>query len=276
MFKDSSRDHASRSHLLCRLRRLPEARDPKKNLHACQDALLTIFKGHVIAAACTELGLESADSDWPSSATREVCLADLARKVVALCTVIPEAVLGQPMKETDDGVYNYARVLCHFAALVLEFTDAWSEGDGKRVLRCWKIFMLHFHTERRTKYALEALRLQFQLATLSPDLVHQLTWGRFVNTHGGPGMNIPCDLHNEHVNKLFKEVVSNMGANFTEAASTRAARAVTSLAHMSERFDSESGIHPEASAHTTKSDEADVTTVVRVLQERDVLGVHSG
>ena len=155
-------------------------------------------------------------------------------------------------------MYNYTRVLCHFAALVLEFTDAWSEGDGERILRCWKIFMLHFHAERRTKYALEALRLQFQLATLSPDLVHQLTWGRFVNTHGGPGMNIPCDLYNEHVNKLFKEVVSNMGANFTEAASTRAARAVTSLAHMSERFDSESGIHPEASAHTTMSDEADV------------------
>ena len=63
MFKDSSRDHASLSHLLCRFRRLPEARDPKKNLHACQDALLTIFKGHLIAAACTELGLESADSD---------------------------------------------------------------------------------------------------------------------------------------------------------------------------------------------------------------------
>ena len=32
-----------------------------------------------------------------------------------------------------------------------------------------------------------ALRIQVQLATLSPDLVHQLTWGRFVNTHGGNG-----------------------------------------------------------------------------------------
>ena len=68
---------------------------------------------------------------------------------------------------------SYTRVLCHFAALVSEFTDAWSEGDGERVLRCWKIFMLHFHAERRTKYALEALRLQLQLAILSPDLVHQ-------------------------------------------------------------------------------------------------------
>ena len=154
-------------------------------------------------------------------------MADLAQKVVTQCTIIPDAILGQPMKESEDGVYNCARVLCHYTALVAEFTDSWSEGDGECDIPCWKIFLLHFHSER-TKYALEALRLQLQLATLFPDLVHQLTWGRFVNTHGGPGMTIPCDLHNEHVNKFFKEVISNMGANLTEAASTRAAQAVTS------------------------------------------------
>ena len=127
-------------------------------------------------------------------------------------------------------MYNYAQVLCHYAALVSEFTDAWGEGDGERVLYCWKIFI---HADRRTKYALEALRLQFQLASLSPDLVHQLTWGRFVNTHGGLRRNISSDLCNEHVNRPFKEIVGNMGAKFTEQASTQAARAVTSLAKMS-------------------------------------------
>jgi len=34
--------------------------------------------------------------------------------------------------------------------------------------------------------------------------------------HGGPGNNIHCDLHNEHLNKLFKEIIANMGSNFTE------------------------------------------------------------
>ena len=33
-----------------------------------------------------------------------------------------------------DHVHNYTRTMCHFAALVLEFTDAWAEGDGERVL----------------------------------------------------------------------------------------------------------------------------------------------
>ncbi|KAL5496483.1 hypothetical protein EMCRGX_G012779 [Ephydatia muelleri] len=60
-------------------------------------------------------------------------------------------------------------------ALVHLFTDACKEGDGERVIRCWKLCMLHFHAERKTKYALEALRLQFQFATLQPNLVHQLS-----------------------------------------------------------------------------------------------------
>ena len=34
----------------------------------------------------------------------------------------------------------------------------------------------------------------------------------------GIGCNIPCDLHNEHVNKLIKEIVGNMGSNLTEEA----------------------------------------------------------
>jgi len=138
-------------------------------------------------------------------------------------------------------------VMCHFAALAVEFTDAWSEGDGPRILRCWKILMIHFYSNGNTKYCLQALKLNFQLATLSPDLVNQLTWGRFINTHGGAGHNIPCDLHNEHVNRHFKDVITNMGANFTQQSSTRVARDVTTLASTADKFDVATGIHPESS-----------------------------
>ena len=62
-----------------------------------------------------------------------------------------------------------------------------------------------------------------------------------------------------------------MGANFTEVASTRAAQAVTL---MSERFDGQTDIHPEATAHTTKCDVTDIVSIVKVLQQRDVLGIH--
>ncbi len=69
-----------------------------------------------------------------------------------------------------------------------------------------------------TKYSFEAMRLLLQLLSLPSYLVHQLTWDRFVNTHGSMG---PCDLHNEHVvNKYLKMFIRHMGANFKQNALT--------------------------------------------------------
>ncbi len=274
IFKISSVDFATLSHLFLRIGRLPQAKDPKKDMHASFDALMTIFKSHLITAACIEVGISSMDSDLSPTATVPL-VSDVASKVVDRFTIISEAVLRLTVKDCNDRVHNYSRVLCHLSSLAMEFTDAWSEGDGVRVLRCWKVLLLHFFAGRRTKYALEALRIQVQLATLSPHMVHQLTWGRFVNTHGGNGRNIPCDLHNEHVNKQFKGIIRNMGANFTETASTRAARSVTTISHLVESFDSQLGIHPESSAHSRKSDEKDIKSIVTALQNQKILEVQT-
>ncbi len=211
MLKKSSSNRGTLMNLLGRIGRLREAKDPKKNLHACLDGFLTIFKGQLVAAADEEMGISSPEDDLPQTVPEgprpKVDVFEVARRVVDRWTIVPEAILGQPLLDTGDGVYNYARVLCHLAAIAIEFADAWSEGDGPRILRCWKVMMLHFYANRNTKYALEALRLQCDLASLPPSLVHQLTWGRTVNTHGGSGRNLPCDLHNKHVNRHFKEII---------------------------------------------------------------------
>ena len=65
-------------------------------------------------------------------------------------------------------------------------------------------------------------------------------------------------------------------AHFTEEASTRAARSVSSLARMAKIFDNETDIHPEASVHSRKSDEKDVKCVVQILQQSDVLSTRTG
>lgn len=80
--------------------------------------------------------------------------------------------------------------------------------------------LLHFK-EGRTKYALESLLLQFQLYSLPPTLAHQVQWAK-----GGMGNNISCDLHNEHVNRIFKEAIGNMDSNFTKHSTTRVAHSV--------------------------------------------------
>ena len=66
-------------------------------------------------------------------------------------------------------------------------------------------------------------------AVLSPHLAYHILWDRFINTKGGMGKNIPCDLYNEHVNKLLKEVIANMGSNLTEVALRRAAQSVSAI-----------------------------------------------
>ena len=46
-----------------------------------------------------------------------------------------------------------------------------------------------------------------------------------------------CDLHNEHLTKLSKDIVHNLGANLTEANVTRAARSVSTLYDIADSFD---------------------------------------
>ena len=92
-------------------------------------------------------------------------------------------------------------------------------------------------------YTHEVLHLKLQLLTLPPSLKHHLTWDRFVNTHGGPGNNILTYLHNEHINKVTKGIIVNMGSNLKEKSLTRAARSVTCLAAMTETFDRQTGLH---------------------------------
>ena len=87
--------------------------------------------------------------------------------------------------------------------------------------------------------------------------------GQIVNTHGGLGCNIPCDLQNEHVNKLLKCIISNMGSNLTESSLRCAARAVTTLETVGRVFDSETNVVVNTTAHNTRSDKTDVYKVAR-------------
>lgn len=223
---------------------------------------------------CIPAGLKKADKP-----EQIAFINDVSQAVVEKCTLLDAAftTITEPStatntSEEEDGVYNYARVFCHFAALLMEFRDAWGTGDGERVLRCWKLFMPHFKAAGHTKYALQALRLQMQVnVTLSPNLAHQVMWNRFVNVRGGIGRNIPCDLYNEHVNKLLKHIIRNMGPNLTEKALQRAARSVTMLDTIAASFDVQSGVPHRTSAHSTKSDIQDVKKVMMTVMKHKLL-----
>ena len=276
----SSGDHGTLAFFRSRLNRIAVTKDPKKDVNACMDFIYTVVKGHYVACACRVLGISSVDEPpvLPPGIHKETddhklaFITRIAKLVVHRCTLVDGTFTNETAPDKDDGVYNYTRVLCHYGSLLLEFVDAWHEGDGERIVRCWKLFLPHFKVAGCTKFALEALKLQFQTSyTLSPNLAHQVTWHRFVNVRGGAGNNIPCDLFNEHMNKLLKYIISNMGSNLTEAALQRAARCVTTLQRVTENFDAQSGVPCRTTAHSTKSDKDDVQKVVRTVLENKLL-----
>ena len=49
-----------------------------------------------------------------------------------------------PAEQKTDDRYNYATARLNFGMSVFNFDDAVKEGDGERILRCWKFFMLIF------------------------------------------------------------------------------------------------------------------------------------
>ena len=237
----------------------------------------TVIKGHWLACACDVLGINSLEEHilLPTHSTdmeKRLYIESIAKKVVDRFGVVDSAFFDDGTDDTEDRRYNYARVLCHYGSLILEIQDAWREGDGERMIRCWKLALPHFQAFNHTKYSIQALRLQFQTSVvLSPNLAHQVKWHRFVNTRGGQGRNIPCDLHNEHMNKLIKEIIGHMGSNLTEEAVQRAVRSMFSLDVLCKKFDAESGVPHITSAHSTRSNTIDVKKVVGVLLEQKLL-----
>ena len=128
-----------------------------------------------------------------------------------------------------DGVFAYASETLTLSLLNAEFEDAIKEGDGERVVRCWRFFLLIFKSSKRTKYSLIAVKLLVSTRVLPHRLREQLIWSLFVNTKGKAGDNKPCDLHLEHLNWTVKSVLAHEGSNLTPRTIHRIGKCVGPL-----------------------------------------------
>lgn len=62
-----------------------------------------------------------------------------------------------------DRVQQYASEVLTLGLLLMEFIDAIREGDGDRIIRCWRFFLPLFKSTRRKNYAVESFILLAQL-----------------------------------------------------------------------------------------------------------------
>ena len=106
-------------------------KEPKKDVNACINFIYTIVKGHFLACACEESLVLPPAIESSSAAEKLAFIMKISRLVVERCSLIEGCLTNETVADIDDGVYNYARTLCHYGSLVMEFRDAWQEGDGE-------------------------------------------------------------------------------------------------------------------------------------------------
>ncbi len=261
-----------------KLNRTNVVNTPKKDVNACEDFIETLTCGQVVTATISILQLKSAN-DHPSEAVfpgvanvwslpsdeRKKCLK-------TLCTSIYDKFIKfsynscSSVATGGDKLCEYSVQLLRLGCFYMEFADAIREGDGRRVLRCWKYMVPIFSASGNTNYACEAANLLIQHNySLSPRMAAQLSCSRFVNVHGRPGKNIPVDLHMEHLNKIAKGAIRLSGSNKNEKTITRIGRAIGTLSPALEAFDAANNVTESSSSQKKKKMQTDIQVVATEL-----------
>ena len=179
--------------------------------------------------------------------------------------------------QSEDGIYNYACRILGMNLMARNFHDASREGDGERLIRCWKFLLLHFKSDGRIKYSVEAFHLLAQVnALLPPHLAHDLTWNRTCNVNGGEGKNIPLDLMVEHFNRVFKDDINTFRPNIGENSIARSSQAIGVMKEMLDKFDTLIKINKPSGRHVGPSDERDFSVMLKILVSEGVFKKQQG
>lgn len=249
---------------------------PKDNANAAHDFITLITTCHILSAAMQLMNMRELkdvpvdelvdENTWMLTVSeRKKILDQISRKIVN-AYINFEFDIQSPPEPSLDGIYAYAVEALSLGLLYTSFKDAIKEGNGDQVLRCWKYFMPIFKASGRTNYSIEAFLTLYQYHyTLSPRQAHQLKWSRFVNTHGLPGHNIECDLHMEHLNRLCKTAIRDMGANKTQKAIIRASKALSKTSAIVHNFDDTTNTTAISQKHSTTSISRDRDLILQVL-----------
>ena len=137
-----------------------------------------------------------------------------------------------------DGVLFYGKELLSLGMLYLELLDGIREGDGFRILRCWRYLLLVFKATNKRKYAVQAATLILQYEVIFTERMrNQLIWNRTINTTGQIGRNISMDLHMEHLNRDLKSAISHLSSNVTKTNIDRLGKSLQKLSAVKYNYD---------------------------------------
>lgn len=266
-------------------------KSPKESFTACEDFFLLVVEAHIVSAILKCFEMSSLD-DTPCKSwfpEGSASLNPLERRnvmMLAVHTVVEKFVdisfgekkkrekkrgKGKQPEDSSDRVYAYACGALTHGLLYMEFRDAIREGDGQRILRCWRYFLMLFKETKRTNYSGEAFTLLAQHHfLLSPREAMQLLWNRTVNVHGHAGRNISCDLHMEHLNREAKSGITGIGSNVKDGAVKRVGKSIGHTISVLSNFDIINGIKEPSGRHSKRSTAKDMKLLLKQLQDSNV------
>ena len=160
----------------------------------------------------------------------------------------------------EDCKRNYHTARLTFGLLIMLLTDAVKEGDPRRLLQSIKIALLFLFTYGRVKYAYVVLLFLAKLHAILPT-----------------GMAFEL-IHNrmEHLNKLLKIALKQLGANVSEAAAQRIARALTGLERLISNVDGDCNLNNRSGHHSAKHLRETVLLVTQDLFNETVFDFQPG
>lgn len=175
------------------------------------------------------------------------------------------------MDVAADGIFNYASAVLNDGLLFFEFKDAIREGDGERVLRCWRILLLYFHAAGHKNYFKEAVHLLALVrAAATTRVAMQIKQSRFINSSGKKGGNIPIDLHCEHYIRQLKDMVLSLGANVTSETILQCGMSLKGLLDVTHNFDQQHSLHKKSTTHSQASNSKDREIILDELTKSRV------
>jgi hypothetical protein len=175
------------------------------------------------------------------------------------------------LHNTTDDMYNYQSSLMEYLMLINNFQDAISEGDGERIIQCWKFFLPYLKADGASsrKYSLEGLHLLIQVyCTLSKRDAYRLMWNRSVKAKTGLGGNIPLDLALEHYIRIIKVLRRKLGPNQTNPhIMQRYVKALVVNKKLVDNFDNMSETLKASGKHVKKAAREDKMKIVKELMD---------
>ena len=159
----------------------------------------------------------------------------------------------------------------------MELQDNIREGDGVRVLNCWRYLMILFKATGHRNYAIETFTALAQHKWLLPQRqAMQLQYSRFINTHGYIGCNIPSDLYMEHLNRFIKCSIKHLGPNKTKQCIQRIGRCIGIVDEIMTSFDNENNVATTSLHHSAPLIRTDLENVIKELLRCDVFSMKPG